>query len=195
MPESIGRLSGEEASKFSADIQYMQKYFMLGSELADTGADWPDCLEGSKFIAEESTAQFLPAIAMAVKHERDARQHRVLRSALLTIRQGVVLAGSAQQFGASDRVLHRDINGLEGEARMYVVSDINPTQFFPDITSVPGATSEHMLPSTQTEIGSIAFAPYEVVHASGMVYHRSPTMAETRKRTFMRLTYKYELTS
>ena len=171
-PERIGVLSADEAADFSTPIDQPQRFYKLGVELNDVNTDWPNCLDGTKFALWENSAQFISVVGTAVSHEREVRGARKLSKALLTIRQSMVAAGDAQQKGSRSDVLHRDISGLEGEARMYVVSDTRSTQFYPQIDSVPGGGSEHRLSGDSVDQPYVDFAPYDIVHASGMVYHR-----------------------
>lgn len=192
-PELVGTLTPGQARIFSQPFEHDWGYvdnrgLLVGCEairLLDPS------IEDNIFGVPRGYEQFLPAIAIAVEHEQRARHPSlILSEALLTIRQGEVRPGWSQQ-GPTVESLHRDIDGKSGLGRLYTLSDFYPTQYFPQIASTP-ETPGSILISDADKQGCVEFSPYDIVHASAMVYHRSPQIPEGGMRTFMRLAFNYK---
>lgn len=191
-PFVVGQLSSEQALAFSGEFYHDRNSLLLHDMLADNDSLYlPDLIEADlPDDVRADYAQFLPALAIAVKHESATRGSLMVTDRILTIRQGHVEAGESQQ-GIRGREYHRDARGPKDVRRIYCVSDVVPTEYFPDIPST-AATPDRDFFSERDEVSPVSFEPFQIVHSSGMTYHRSPEMFVAGLRTFLRLTYYYK---
>lgn len=198
-PSCVGTLNPQEAAAFSQPFEHNWGYvkrreLLVGSQ--DIRLLDPN-VQDNPYGVPLGYEQFLPAIALAVEHERQARGSRVVSDALLTVRQWPVAPGRNQQGGPNAQ-LHRDLDGKTGQGVFYTVSDAYPTQYYPQFASsalTPNIIQRHDI----EDLPHVEFAPYDVACASGMVYHRSQPVPKPADgapavpitRTFMRLVYMY----
>lgn len=191
-PTVVGRLSDEEAQNFSRPFRHQWATLRAADMLE--GAEkivLSRTLEDEQFGLPETYAQFVPAIGIAVAHERAVRHDLSLRHAHLTIRRWQVDAGNSQQMHTATGFAHQDSRGERPE-RFYTVSDKQTTQFFPDIPPLPALIGRGPEVQIAADQPYVDFKPYDVVHASALTYHRSPPMLRSGVRTFLRLTFQYE---
>jgi hypothetical protein len=191
-PEVVGLLTPDQAAAYSRPFRHDWSYIharglAVGAEgirLFDPNVD------DNIFGLPRGYEQFLPAVILAVEHERSVRGSLLVRDALLTVRQWPVAAGYSQH-GSEATELHRDISGSDGSGRFYTTSDRYPTQYFPKIDSTP-ETPDTIYINDKGELDRVDPLPYQVVHASAMTYHRSQIIPEGGVKTFLRLAFEYE---
>jgi hypothetical protein len=188
-PEVVGTLDPSEAAAFSQDFYNDWDTIPPNQRLisAEDILLFDRDTEQAGILVPVTHEQFLPAIKIAVEHERTVRAERKLIDAILTTRQSVAQPGRSQQ-GDFGTIVHRDSAQPDD---FYTVSDTNPTQYYPDIVSTRDSRGSITLSEEEVQQG-IAFKPFDIVRASTMMYHRSPTVTIATRRTFMRLVFHYD---
>jgi len=188
-PVSVGSLSDPEKADFS--LPFRNDWDYVHAANLGVNADGillpAPALETATFGLPDSYRQFFPAIQLAVAHERDARQQLVLDRAVLTIRQWFVRRNNSQQNQDRIHEAHQDGDGRTPE-RFYTVADTASTQYFPSLVPHKGNRGSVRVGKHEP---LVEFRPYDVIHASAQTYHRSPPMPRDGRRTFMRLSFKY----
>lgn len=186
-PEGVGTLSNEQADAFSQPFQHDWAHFRSTDRLRGSESILLDKLDGD-FNLPDSYKQFFPAIQLAADHELAVRGFMRVQSIGLTIRQWNVKQDMSQQDASYIGKAHKDLPAFM-PGRFYTISDIAPTDYFPELNK--SRTNRQVIEIPEGE-SSITFKPYEVVAASTATFHRSPPLPKEAIRTFMRLTYAYD---
>jgi hypothetical protein len=188
-PEVVGTLTPNEATAFSQDfsadwdaIPVDQRIISAADILLFSGDT-----EHKGISLPVTHEQFLPAVQIAVEHERTVRGERRLTDAILTARQFVVEPGWSQQ-GKFGTTVHTDSPYSDS---FYNVADTDPTQHYPDIVSTRNSNGHITLSEEEVQKG-IAFNPFDIVWTSTNIYHRSPPVAVATRRTWLRLVFHYD---
>ncbi|MFZ2545125.1 MAG: hypothetical protein WAW80_04060 [Candidatus Saccharimonadales bacterium] len=186
MPERVGSLSNEESAAFSKSFQHDWDYIRSEERLSGSESILLDKLEGD-FNLPNSYEQFFPAIQLAADHELAVRGFMRVQTIGLTIRQWNVRQNMSQHDASYIGKAHQDLPA-DKPSRFYTVSDITPTEYFPQLKS-PTNRDSIDIPEGEP---SVIFEPYDVVASSSATFHRSPPLSKNATRTFMRLVYIYD---
>jgi hypothetical protein len=188
-PEVVGTLAPNEAAAFSQDFSAnmdaipVDQRLLSATDLLLFSGD----TEHKGILLPVTHEQFLPAVTIAVEHERTVRKGRRLIDAVLSARQSIVEPGWSQQ-GKFDLIAHRD-NPYDDS--FYSAADTDPTKYYPDIPSARNANGNKRITEEEMQRG-ITFNPFDIVWTSTNIYHRSPTVAVATRRTFLRLVFHYD---
>lgn len=165
-PERVGSLSSEESIAFSQPFGHDWDYIRSEERMSGSESILLDKLEGD-FNLPNSYEQFFPAMQLAADHELAVRGFMRFQTIYLTIRQWNVRQNTSQQDASYIGRAHQD-SPANKPSRFYTVSDISPTEYFPQLRS---PTNQDSIDIPEGE-PSIVLEPYDVAVSSSATFHR-----------------------